>query len=138
MIEAVDIVGLKPSARKAGDGLLAGYKLHQGQPVPVLRLARLLGIPDVSSEEQQIVIVRAAGRTLGLVVDALGLIPEIAASELQPLRDLTAKTGVPALGVVATRDARGEPAGMLMLLDVDRLGARIDGENGDSFIRAAE
>ena len=138
VIEAVDIVGLKPSARKAGDGLLAGYKLHQGQPVPVLRLARLLGIPDVSSEEQQIVIVRAAGRTLGLVVDALGLIPEIAASELQPLRDLTAKTGVPALGVVATRDARGEPAGMLMLLDVDRLGARIDGENGDSFIRAAE
>ncbi len=138
VVEAVDIVGLKPSARQAGDGLLAGYKLHHGQPVPVLRLARLLGIPDASSEEQQIVIVRAAGRTLGLVVDALGLIPEIAASELQPLRDLTAKTGVPALGVVAARDARGESAGMLMLLDVDRLGERVTGENGESFIRAAE
>ncbi|WP_054143515.1 chemotaxis protein CheW [Bosea sp. AAP35] len=138
VIEAVDIVGLKPSARKAGDGLLAGYKLHQGQPVPVLRLARLLGIPDASSDEQQIVIVRAAGRTLGLIVDALGLIPEIAASDLQPLRDLTAKADVPALGVVAARDARGEPAGMLMLLDVDRLGARLSGENGEGFIRAAE
>lgn len=138
VVEAVDIVGLKPSARKAGDGLLAGYKLHEGQPVPVLRLARLLGIPDASSEEQQIVIVRAAGRTLGLIVDALGLIPEIAASELQPLRDLTSKTDVPALGVVATRDARGAPAGMLMLLDVARLGARLQSEGRDDFIRAAE
>ncbi len=138
VIEAVDIAGLKPSAKKAGDGLLAGYKLHEGQPVPVLRLARLLGIPDASSDEQQIVIVRAAGRTLGLIVDALGLIPEIAASELQPLRDLTSKTDVPALGVVATRNARGEPAGMLMLLDVDRLGARLQGEGGPALVQAAE
>jgi chemotaxis signal transduction protein len=138
VIEAVDVAGLKPSARKADDGLLAGYKLHQGQPVPVLRLARLLGIPDASSEEQQIVIVRAAGRTLGLIVDALGLIPEIAVSELQPLRDLRARADVPALGVVAARDARGEPAGMLMVLDVDRLGARLQGDGGENFIRAAE
>ncbi len=138
VVEAVDIVGLKPSARKAGDGLLAGYKLHEGQPVPVLRLARLLGIPDASSDEQQIVVVRAAGRTLGLIVDALGLIPEIAASELQPLRDLTSKTDVPALGVVATRNARGEPAGMLMVLDVDRLGARLQGEGGPALVQAAE
>jgi chemotaxis signal transduction protein len=138
VIEAVDIAGLKPSARKAGDGLLAGYKLHEGQPVPVLRLARLLGIPDASSDEQQIVIVRAAGRTLGLIVDTLGLIPEIAASELQPLRELTSKTDVPALGVVATRNARGEPAGMLMLLDVDRLGAKLQGESGSALVQAAE
>ena len=34
--------------------------------------------------------------------DTLGLIPEIAASELQPLRELTSKTDVPALGVVAS------------------------------------
>jgi chemotaxis signal transduction protein len=138
VIEAVDIAGLKPSAKKAGDGLLAGYKLHEGQPVPVLRLARLLGIPDASSDEQQIVIVRAAGRTLGLIVDTLGLIPEIAASELQPLRELTSKTDVPALGVVATRNARGEPAGMLMLLDVDRLGAKLQGEGGPALVQAAE
>lgn len=138
VIEAVDIAGLRPSAKKAGDGLLAGYKLHEGQPVPVLRLARLLGIPDASSDEQQIVIVRAAGRTLGLIVDTLGLIPEIAASELQPLRELTSKTDVPALGVVATRNARGEPAGMLMLLDVDRLGAKLQGEGGPALVQAAE
>jgi chemotaxis signal transduction protein len=136
VIEAVDIADLKPSARQAGDGLLAGYKLHEGVPVPVLRLARLLGIPDAPAEEQQIVIVYGAGRTLGLVVDALGPIPEIAASELQPLRDFTSKVSVPALGVVAGRDARGAPAGMLMLLDVDRLGARV--ENDAGFIRAAE
>lgn len=138
VVEAVDIAGLKPSAKRATDGLLAGYKLHEGQPVPVLRLARLLGIPDASSEDQQIVIVRAAGRTLGLIVDALGLIPEIAASELQPLRDLTSKADVPALGVVATRNARGEPGGTLMLLDVDRLGAKLQGEGGPALIQAAE
>ncbi|SFI67789.1 Chemotaxis signal transduction protein [Bosea sp. OK403] len=138
VVEAVDLAGLKPSAKQAGDGLLAGYKLHQGDPVPVLRLARLLGIPDGLAEDQQIVIVREAGRTLGLVVDSLGPIPEIPVSELQPLRDLTAKLEVPALGVVAARDAQGAPAGMLMLLDVDRLGARLDGEPAAPLLRAAE
>jgi chemotaxis signal transduction protein len=138
VVEAVDASALRPSARQTGDGLLAGYKLHQGRPVPVLRLARLLGIPDASSEQQQIVIVRAAGRDLGLVVDALGLIPEIAMSELQPLRDLTSKTDVPALGVIATRNAGGAAASMLTLLDVDRLGQRFVSERGDIFIRAAE
>jgi chemotaxis signal transduction protein len=138
VVEAVDASALRPSARQADDGLLAGYKLHQGRPVPVLRLARLLGIPDASSEQQQIVIIRAAGRDLGLVVDALGLIPEIAMSELQPLRDLTSKTDVPTLGVVATRNASGSAASMLTLLDVDRLGQRFVSERGDTFIRAAE
>lgn len=138
VVEAVDLGGLKPSAKQAADGLLAGYKLHEGMPVPVLRLARLLGIPDAVAEDQQIVIVRAAGRTIGLLVDALGPIPAIATSEVQPLRDLTAKADVPALGVVAMRDGRGAPAGMLMVLDIDRLGARIETEGASAFIRAAE
>ncbi len=139
VIEAVDLAGLKPSARKASDGLLAGYKLHQGQPVPVLRLDRLLGIAEAPGEQQQIVIVQVGGRMLGLIVDTLGPIPEIAASELQPLRELTNKTDVPALGVVAARDASGGPAGMLMLLDVDRLDARMDRESAaEQLIRAAE
>lgn len=138
VVEAVDLEGLKPSAKQAGDGLLAGYKLYEGQPVPVLRLARLLGIPDASAQGQQIVIVRAAGRTLGLVVDALGQIPEVAETELQSLREFTAKADVPALGVVAMRDARGAPAGMLMVLDVDRFGARLESEAAPAPMRAAE
>lgn len=138
VVEAVDAVDLKPSARHGQGGLLAGYKLHRGQPVPVLRLARLLGIPDANGAEQQIVIVRAAGSTLGLIVDALGSIPQIVATELQPLRDLTTKADVPALGVVAMRDAAGAPAGMLMLLDAERLGERLAAAAPEGFIRAAE
>jgi chemotaxis signal transduction protein len=139
VIEAVDVDGLKPSARKAVDGLLAGYKLHQGQPVPVLRLDRLLGVTSDQGEQPQIVIVQSGGRQFGLIVDTLGPIPAIAASELQPLRDVTHKADVPALGVVATRDASGAPGGMLVLLDVDRLGASMTGEAGqETLVRAAE
>jgi len=139
VIEAVDVDGLKPSARKAVDGLLAGYKLHQGQPVPVLRLDRLLGVTSAPGEQPQIVIVQSGGRQFGLIVDTLGPIPAIAASELQPLRDVTHKADVPALGVVATRDASGAPGGMLVLLDVDRLGASMSGEAAqETLIRAAE
>lgn len=69
---------------QAQDGLLAGHKLHAGAPIPVLRLARLLG--DLESSAQQIVIVRSLGRLPGLVVDRLGPVPEIAATDLQPLR----------------------------------------------------
>ncbi len=137
VLEAVDLAGLKPSAKQAADGLLAGYKLHEGQPVPVLRLARLLGIPDASAEDQQIVVVRTGARLLGLIVDALGQIPEIAEGDLQPLRDLNAKADIPALGVVAASDVRGQPGGMLVLLDIERLGARIEGEVVQP-LRAAE
>lgn len=142
VLEAVDLAGLKPSAKQAADGLLAGYKLHDGQPVPVLRLARLLDIPDTSARDeqtvdQQIVVVRAGERLLGLIVDALGQIPEIAQADLQPLRDLSAKADIPALGVVAASDAQGRPAGMLVLLDIERLGAGIEGE-AIQPLRAAE
>lgn len=74
-VETVDLGGLKPSAKQIADGLLAGYKLHEGVPVPVLRLARMLGIADAIVYDQHIVIVRAAGRTLGLIAGTLGRFP---------------------------------------------------------------
>jgi hypothetical protein len=75
VVEAVDLGGLEPSAKQTADGLLAGHKLHEGAPVPVLWLARLLGIADAVADDQHFVIVRAAGRTLGLIAGTLGRFP---------------------------------------------------------------
>ncbi len=118
VVEAVDAADMKPAASTVAGTLLAGYKLYRDAPVPVLRLETRLGIESARRDDQQIVIVRSAGRLLGLLVDRLGTIPAIRDAEIMPMKDLTARDDVPAIGVVG--DAGG--AGMLMLLDVDRLG----------------
>ncbi|SIQ05856.1 chemotaxis protein CheW [Bosea sp. TND4EK4] len=137
VVEAVDFADLKPSARRAPDGLLAGYKLHEGEPVPVLRLDRMLGFEAGEAEERQIVIVKAAGRTFGLVVDALGPIPEIAENEIQPLREMGGRFDVPARGLVASDSVAGGARGMLLLLDAERLGVRLETE-ARALVHAAE
>jgi chemotaxis signal transduction protein len=137
VVEAVDLADLKPSARRAPDGLLAGYKLHEGEPVPVLRLDRMLGFEAGEAEERQIVIVKAAGRTFGLIVDALGPIPEIAESEIQPLREMGGRLDVPARGIVASDSVAAGDRGMLLLLDAERLGVRLETE-ARILVQAAE
>ncbi|CAN7552570.1 chemotaxis protein CheW [Bosea sp. LjRoot237] len=122
VMAAVDALDMKPAAATRAGAAFAGYKLHQGVPVPVLRLGARLGIAEGSSDDQQIVIVRSQGRALGLLVDALGAIPAVASDDIRPLKDLTARDDVPAIGVVGNAGA-----GMLMLLDVERLGRDLVG-----------
>lgn len=132
VLAAVDALDVKPAAATRSGAAFAGYKLYQGAPVPVLRLGARLGIAESLPEDQQIVIVRAQGRPLGLLVDALGPIPAIAASDVMPLKELTARDDIPATGVVGNAGS-----GMLMLLDVERLGRDMAG--GQAFrVEAAE
>ncbi len=136
VVEAVDVTGLKPSARQARDGLLAGYKLHQGEPVPVLRLDRMLRLDAQGGDGSQIVIVRVEGRIFGLMVDSLGPIPAIAESDVQPLREMGSRIEVPARGIVASDTVAGAERGMLLLLDAGRLGVRLESEA--RLLQAAE
>ncbi|WP_181832721.1 chemotaxis protein CheW [Bosea caraganae] len=124
VVEAVDAVDMKPAAATLAGTIFAGYKLYKGAPVPVLRLETRLGISGGPREDQQIVIVRSAGSLLGLLVDTLGTIPAVQQSDIMPIRELTSRDDVPATGVVGNA---GSGEGMLMLLDVDRLGLDVLG-----------
>lgn len=124
VVEAVDAVDMKPAAATLAGAVFAGYKLYKGAPVPVLRLETRLGIGGGPREDQQIVIVRSAGSLLGLLVDALGTIPAVQQSDIMPIKELTSRDDVPATGVVGNA---GGGEGMLMLLDVDRLGLDVLG-----------
>lgn len=124
VVEAVDAVDMKPAAATLAGSVFAGYKLYKGAPVPVLRLEARLGIAGGPRDDQQIVIVRSAGSLLGLLVDTLGTIPAIQASDIMPMKELTSRDDVPATGVVGNA---GSGEGMLMLLDVDRLGLDVLG-----------
>lgn len=122
VVEAVDAVDLKPAAATLAGSVFAGYKLYKDAPVPVLRLEARLGIAGDPRDDQQIVIVRSAGSLLGLLVDALGTIPAVQDADIMPMKELTSRDDVPAVGVVGNAGA-----GMLMLLDVDRLGLDVLG-----------
>lgn len=124
VVEAVDAADMKPAAATLAGSVFAGYKLYKDAPVPVLRLETRLGIASGPREDQQIVIVRSAGSLLGLLVDRLGTIPAIRDADIMPMKELTARDDVPAIGVVGNA---GSGAGMLMLLDVDRLGLDVLG-----------
>lgn len=132
VMAAVDALDVKTAAATRPGEAFAGYKLHQGAPVPVLRLGARLNIAEGAPDEQQIVIVRSRGRPLGLLVDALGPIPAVASGDIMPLKDLTARDDVPAIGVIGNAGA-----GMLMLLDVERLGRDLVGAQAQR-VEAAE
>lgn len=123
VIEAIAAGGLA-TAGQVGEGPLLGYKLHRGAPIAVLQLARAIGAVShgAGAGEQQIVVAKTPEGTVGFLVDDLGDIPQIARSEIAPL---TWRCDAPALGVVARQDRNGDPAGLLLILDLARFGEAI-------------
>lgn len=136
VVMAVDAQPIKPSARPDGSAVLVGYKLHDGAPVPVLSLARLLGSPGKAEPDGPIVIVRSGPHRIGLLVDRLGPIPELPAAALRPLAGLNVSAAIPALGLIATSAADGSAAGTLILLDLAALARRF--ERDPALLQAAE
>jgi hypothetical protein len=106
VIEAVDLAGLKPSAQAGGRRFARRLQAASGRPCAgaaagaAARHSRRSGRGPADRH-------RACGRPDARARHRFARpIPEIPVSELQPLRDLTAKLEVPALGVVAARDAQ--------------------------------
>src|SRR5690606_3059290 len=75
VVEAIDDTGITKATGGLG-GVLVGYSMHRGVAIPVLDLAQCMGVA-AGGAERQIVIVRAGDRSVGLLVNALGDIPEV-------------------------------------------------------------
>lgn len=126
VVEAIGTEDLTPVL--GGNNLLvAGVKMYRGNLISVLHLQRLL-TPDAPFPEQarQIVVVRTRGKVcVGLLVDALGEIPEVAREEIQPVGNLAATADALTVGLVNGLRRSGDRHGMLSILGTDRFCHRI-------------
>lgn len=126
VVEAIGTDDLTPVLGGNND-LIAGVKMYRGGLISVLHLPRLLtpGAP-VPEKARQIVVVRTRGRVcLGLLVDQLGEIPEIARSEIQSVSQLMASGSALTVGVVNGMRRTGDRNGILSIIGPDRLCMRI-------------
>ena len=133
VVEAIDAEGLTP-AYGGNNELVAGVKMFRGKLISVLHLGRVLqpGTDADISHERQIVVVRTRGRIcMGLLVDELGEIPEVAQEDIQPIGNVASGPGVLTVGVISNLRPPEDRFGMLSVLDADRLCSRLNCRCGD-------
>lgn len=108
----------------ANDYLL-GTTLFRGQPVPVFSVHGDFGMkPPSSAETAQIVVVDIEGSRAGLVVDALGEIPEVATHRIDSDNALLQNAASYIEGIV-TPEGDDIDVSLLMLMDLTELRNRI-------------
>lgn len=127
VVEAIDAQGI--TAVPGSNQYLVGYLMYQGNPLPVIELRWLLKntpMNDTPPERRQIVVMRYADdvERIGLIVDALGEIPEVPVSMLQPLSSMLAGENVLADSIVRS-DSELTGANMILVLNPDRIAQRL-------------
>lgn len=89
----------------------------RGAVVPILDLARRLGLDPIEQTDRNVIIVAAIqNRTVGLLVEAVTDILGVAASGVQPTPDLVSETTRNMLRGVVVQDNR-----LIRLLDIAQL-----------------
>ncbi|GAB4062063.1 chemotaxis protein CheW [Uliginosibacterium sediminicola] len=126
VLEAVDANGLTVVPGAGQD--LAGYLRYEGMPIPVFQIEHIVHggepVASGSSEARQVLVLRRNDVThFGLLVDALGEIPEVTESRLAELPPVLAGGYVLADSILAV-DGAGDDR-MLLVLGMDRLYGRL-------------
>lgn len=121
--EAVAPVGI--TAVPGAGRIFAGYLMYGGSPVPVYDIGEMTNAgPALAGADRQVVILQSEkGTHLGILVDGLGEIPEIAISRLQALPGMLAGGNVLAESIVGT-DAPDKEH-LLIVLSAERIIARL-------------
>jgi chemotaxis signal transduction protein len=122
VVEAIDADGIT-AVMGARSELVAGIKMYRGQLISVLHLQNLIE-PQLAVVRQpsQIVVVKTRNKVcLGLLVDELGEIPEVASDQILPVGNVAGRPGALTVGVVSGLGKEGDRHGMLSVIGVDRL-----------------
>jgi chemotaxis signal transduction protein len=125
VVEAVNTTTLTPVPGAGVD--LAGYLRHDGIPIPVFHVQHILQpevpVAPANAERMVIVLRKNAATCFGLMVDALGEIPEVAAERLSPIPAVIGE-GRTLADAILPIDGEGERR-MLLILAMDQLYARM-------------
>ena len=134
VIEAVDARSLQSLPRT--ESWCAGYLMFAGEPIVVADMARLLGTTNIEAP-RVVVTIRTPGQTrpLGLLVESLGDIPEVARERLLPIAGLREQ---PSSGLVECVIEVADPRDpMVVMLNTQRLVSLLRGEAPPEAVEAA-
>ena len=126
VVEAISMDALTPVFGGSND-LVAGVKSYRGNLISVLHLQRILfpGSP-ISDSARQIVVIRTRNKAcIGLLVDELGEIPEIAREEIQSVSHVASRGDSLTIGIVSNLRRTGDRHDILSILSADRFCLRI-------------
>ncbi len=127
--EALDFDG---AAAVPGAGRdLVGYRMYLGSPIAIYEVRRIVGAgAAISGTRPQIVILKKTPDShFGILVDALGDIPEVLSSRLQELPSLLGGSDV--LGDTIIMTDKPESETLLVVLSVERIASRLVAPNPD-------
>lgn len=98
----------------------AGLLMYRDQPAPVIDLARLMD-PSATTHGRDVVLIRSENeeRTIGLLVDDLGIIPAIPVSRLLPMSEAAAFGGCAVVDRAVRPENPDDP--MLLTLNLEQL-----------------
>lgn len=97
----------------------------RGVIVPVVDLRVRFGLPATFDAMTVTVVLSVAGRTVGLVVDAVSTVVALTSDQVKPTPTLGAGSATaPLLGIASVQDEGGQR--LMLLIDVQRLLAQAD------------
>lgn len=122
IVEAIAATGVRGVPGKPA--WHAGFVMHQGNPLPVVDLAQFTGHASQAGA-RDVVVIQPADRSqrIGLLVDELASIPEIAASRILPLTDYAGRTTNRIIDRVVRPQQPEDP--VLLILNVEQLLAHV-------------
>jgi chemotaxis signal transduction protein len=125
VVEAVDAGSLQSLPKT--QAWCAGYLMFAGEPIVVADMGRLLGAINIEAP-QMVIVIRAPGltRPFGLLVEALGDIPEVARDRLLTIDTLRNEDTSMLVEFALEVSDPGDP--MVMVLNTARLARLLRGE----------
>lgn len=127
VVEAIAATGLRRLPGKPN--WHAGVLLYQGNPLPVIDLSQFTGQPSSSTMRDVIVIESARGAPrVGLLIDELASIPEVALSNVLPLNDYSGRSNARLIDRAVRPNQPDDP--VLLILSIEQLLAQVRSEVG--------
>ena len=119
-VDYTDAAGIPGAGRD-----FIGYRMYCGSPIPIFDIRSVVGGgPAIAGTRPQIVILKKSPDShFGILVDALGDIPEVLSSRLQDLPSLLGGGNVLADTIVMTDKPESET--LLVVLSVERIASRL-------------
>jgi chemotaxis signal transduction protein len=124
VVEAIDSDALQ--TLPTGETWCAGYLMFRGEPIVVADMARLLGVAHTETARAVIVLrTPGQGKPFGILVEALGDIPEVARDRLLPIASLYHQQAASLVEYAIEAADPQDP--LIMVLSIERLLALING-----------
>jgi len=118
VVQIVEMVAITPIPNVSPS--VEGVINYHGTTIPVINLRQYLGLPQVPIDlDMHIVIIRVAERTIGLLMDSVLQVMDVAGKQIAPAGDiLPEEMGEVRIlrGVLNTEDAK-----VVLVLDLDHL-----------------